>query len=94
MMLCYRLENRIAIPCGPDEATWDDRRVALWEEGPIAVSTVFLTYDHGWPGCPLLFETMVFGGPLDGRQERYGTWAEAEAGHAAMVRRVQEARDA
>lgn len=54
------------------------------------VSTVFLGLDHSWgDGEPQIFETMVFGGALDQEQERYSTWAEAEAGHAAMVARVR-----
>lgn len=55
------------------------------------VSTVFLGIDHGdgAGGPPLLFETMVFGGTLDGEQERHATWDEAERGHAAMVERVR-----
>lgn len=32
---------------------------------------------------------MVFGGPLDGEQERYSTTDEAIAGHAAMCERVR-----
>lgn len=56
----------------------------------IEVSTVFLGLNHNWgDGEPLIFETMVFGGPLDSEQERYSTWEEAEAGHASMVRRAQ-----
>ena len=59
--------------------------------GDVRVSTVFLGVDHvGWyGGPPELFETMVFGGPLDLEQERYATWDEAEAGHKAMMARVQ-----
>jgi hypothetical protein len=34
------------------------------------------------------FETMIFGGPFDGAQMRYATWAEAEEGHARIVRLV------
>ena len=52
---------------------------------------VFLGLDHSFgSGPPLLFETMVFGGPLDEEMDRYTTWDEAEAGHKAMVKRVQE----
>lgn len=61
------------------------------------VSTVFLWMDHNFgDGPPILFETMVFGPPSEERpnrlgedlyQERYATWAEAEAGHAAAVAR-------
>jgi hypothetical protein len=53
----------------------------------ILVSTVFLGLDHGWGDDedPLLFETMVFGGPNDQDCIRYTTWAEAERGHFATV---------
>jgi len=61
--------------------------------GDSDVSTVFLALDHQWgDGPPLLFETMVFGGPLDQEQERYATWEEAEAGHASMVERVNSSK--
>lgn len=49
------------------------------------VSTVFLGMDHGFSGPPVLFETMIFGGPHDQYQERYVTWEEAEAGHQHAV---------
>ena len=52
----------------------------------VMVSTVFLGLDHQFgKGPPLLFETLVFGGPRDGDQWRYSTWDEAEAGHKAVV---------
>ena len=61
----------------------------------ILVSTVFLGIDHQLPwltGQPVLFETMVFGGPPSIHQRcwRYRTWQEAEQGHArvcAVLRR-------
>ena len=69
------------------------QRVGRDELSPDAyVSTVFLGLDHAMP-CedgPLLFETMVVGGPHDGEGERYTTLAEAEAGHAAHVARCRE----
>lgn len=57
----------------------------------VIVSTVFLGLDHrrGADGPPILFETMVFGGALNGEQERYSTWEEAQTGHDAMVARVK-----
>lgn len=68
----------------------ENRRVAFDKvEDEAEVSTVFLGLDHGFGGTPLLFETMVFGGKLDGEQERYSTWDEAEASHKAMVERVR-----
>ena len=72
------------------ETADDRRRVALWEKDGVKVSTVFLGLDHQFvPGEPLIFETMVFGGEWDGEQDRYSTWAEAQAGHDAIVARVQ-----
>lgn len=68
-----------------------DRKVAKTEIDGQRISTVFLGLDHNWDaGPPAIFETMVFGGALDGEQDRYSTWEEAEAGHAAMVERVKE----
>lgn len=57
------------------------------------VSTVFLGLDHSWerhlgrPYRPVLFETMVFGGPNNETMDRYCTWDEALAGHRALVAR-------
>lgn len=67
------------------------RRVAQDMIGDVRVSTVFLGLDHNFDdeGPPLLFETMVFGGSLDEETERYATWEQAEAGHAAMIERVR-----
>lgn len=55
------------------------------------VSTVFLGLDHSFGSGPLrLFETLVFGGWLDGQMERYATKEEALVGHAAMVEKTKE----
>lgn len=83
----------------PDIQRWGEafadgerRTVARDEIGDVAVSTVFLGMDHGWgDGDPLLYETMVFGGPLDSEQDRYTSRAAAVAGHAAMLARVRAA---
>jgi hypothetical protein len=93
----YILEAREPVPC--DLLTWarwfetgENRHVAKDNVGEVLVSTVFLGIDHGFgsDGPPILFETIVFGGPLDQEQERYATWTQAEAGHAEMLRRVRE----
>src|SRR5687767_12387471 len=69
----------------------DARRVADTTIGEARVSTVFLGLDHSFGyGPPLLFETMVFGGPLDQEQERCTTWEQAEEMHKAMCARVIE----
>jgi hypothetical protein len=58
--------------------------------GDVRISTVFLGIDLSYGRGPArLFETMVFGGPLDRHQERYPTWDEAAAGHAAMLARIK-----
>lgn len=59
----------------------------------VEVSTVFLHLDHNWSGGgpPVVFETKVFGGQLDGKTDRYSTWEEAKAGHDQMVKRVKRA---
>jgi hypothetical protein len=58
----------------------------------ICVSTIFLGVDHRhWgDGPPILWETMVFGGVLDGAQERYTSLEEALVGHQEMCARVSE----
>ena len=89
----YILDGRMPVP-EPDLIRWavwyedpDDRRVAKDERDGVQVSTVFLGLDHGWgDGPPILFETMIFGGPHNKYQERYATWEEAEAGHARAVK--------
>ncbi len=59
-------------------------------EETIEVSTVFLGLCHRWSddGPPLVFETMVFGGPDDGDMFRCCTWDEALAQHNEVAERV------
>lgn len=88
----YRLDGHEAVPCDLHEwatAFKGPRHVAIYEFGDTKVSTVFLGLDHGYgDGPPVLFETMVFGGPHDGHQERASTWDEAQCMHDAVVRIV------
>ncbi len=84
-----------------DLITWakafegQNRSVALDQIGASRISTVFLGLDHrfgGDSGPPILWETMVFGGPLDEEQERCGGSREqALAMHARMLARVKAA---
>lgn len=56
------------------------------------MSTVFLGIDHAFSGgLPVLWETIVFGGPLDGEMDRYTSRADALAGHQVMCARVRAA---
>jgi hypothetical protein len=57
------------------------------------VSTVFFGHTSSDATVPYMFQTLVFGGPLNGEMWRYRTWAEAEAGHAAAVKRCKAAKD-
>jgi hypothetical protein len=59
----------------------------------IHVSTVFLGIDHRhWgDGPPILFETLIFGGPLNGQGMRYASYDDAETGHKTFVRKAREA---
>ncbi len=75
-------------------ATWfetADRHVAkVVLPNNVKVSTVFLGIDHSFSsGKPILFETMIFGGEYDRYQERYSTWAEAEAGHKQALAKAE-----
>lgn len=62
-------------------------------DSEVWVSTVFLCYDHGFSffhreGCrPVLFETMIFGGPeeIDQLQWRYSSLGEAKNGHYKIL---------
>lgn len=90
----YVLDENKKIKEVPDVLTWanefeeKNRKVAhtkINEE--VFVSTVFLGLDHNWGmGPPLVFETMIFGGPHDEYQTRYSTWDEAVAGHEIAVK--------
>lgn len=84
--------NNVCVPA--DLITWarwfednDERRiVAKSMVGDAEVSTVFLGLDHSYMRGPRqVFETMIFGGQYDGWQDRYATWDQATAGHAAAV---------
>lgn len=58
----------------------------------VVVSTIHLVLDHRvGTGLPLIFETMVLGGPLDYDGDRWSTEAEAVAGHEVWVRRARDA---
>ena len=67
-----------------------NRRVAEDFVRNSRISTVFLGLDHRLSdeGLPVLFETVIFGGKMNGELWRYRTHAEALAGHVAAVRRV------
>lgn len=70
-----------------------DRIVKQEMVGDVKVSTVFLGIDHNFSheGPPILWETMVFGGPHDQEwmDRCSGSIEQAEAMHERMVERVK-----
>lgn len=90
----YKLEGKKAVPCDNliEWAKWfetADRHLAAEDIGDSRISTVFLGIDHGFGAEVRLFETMVFGGELDGEQTRCATWAEAAHMHVEMLAKVK-----
>jgi len=63
------------------------RVVARTVIGEVCISTIFLGLDHNWEpdGPPILWETIIFGGPHDQYEDRYSTLEDAVAGHARVV---------
>jgi hypothetical protein len=96
----YYLDADHHVVEAPDINTWAkymrDRRVdytRINEE--VEVITSFVIVDHrfiGSKGPPLVFETMVFGGPLDQEQWRYSSWDDAVVGHQMAVKKVREVK--
>jgi len=75
-----------------EAAEWlenNPERKAVKQEhiGDIFISTVFLGLDHSWNSdVPVLWETMIFGGPNDQEyQERYTSYEDAVEGHKVAV---------
>lgn len=66
----------------------EERMPGMW------VSTVWLGINHNFApqGPPILFETMIFGGPFDTECWRYSTEVEAMAGHIAIVSMLKYGR--
>ncbi len=103
MTMYYILDDK-KHPVLADFATWsqwfetaqsDIARMTCYTEltDDVHVSTVFLSIDHRFDGngAPILYETMVFGGPLSDSQERYTTRQEARLGHEQWVQRARAA---
>jgi hypothetical protein len=93
-MKAYILKDRRVVPASIEE--WyrflqsPDRIVGVLTFNDVTVSTVFLGVNHGYgDGPPLVFETMVFDGPMDGYEERCSTWQEAEEIHERVCAEVR-----
>lgn len=69
------------------EFSRQDRRVLWTDLGSLGrVSTVWLGLNHAYDdGPPLIFETMIFDGPMHEYMDRYSTEEQARAGHEFAV---------
>lgn len=93
-------ENNKPVP-EPDVLTWaawlqsEDRHVGYDSIGDALVSTVFLGINSRWlgNGDPILWETMILGGPLDGYQERYCSHEDAVQGHKRALEVAERAAE-
>jgi hypothetical protein len=90
----YKLDGDTPVPVSAEEVDWSNRWHIKTTVNDFTVSTVFVPLDQGFgDGPPVLFETLIFGGPLADHFDRYCTKAEAEEGHTKWVKRVLEAKD-
>lgn len=72
----------------------EDSANPLDYEAIVTISTVWvgMNLSIGFPGPPLIFETMCFGGDYDQSCMRYATEAEAEEGHRRTVEDIRAGR--
>jgi hypothetical protein len=92
MNLCLLDENNEPVPI-EDVITWVtgcsrmDCVVGRDQIDGIIVSTVFLCLDRNYSGVggPVLWETMVFGGCMNGDMRRYRSHADAVSGHREVL---------
>ncbi len=95
-MKTYILKERQAVPASFCKwAIWfqenvESRIVAKTRIGTAEVSTVFMGLDHNFVGNgpPMIFETMVFNGSMDGECTRYSSWEQAERGHQMTIEQL------
>lgn len=83
----YALDRKVGASI--DRTAWDGG----WLEGGIEVSTIWLGVSPSGPSVkrPKIFETLVFGGPLDKHRVLTPTIEEAQEAHDEMVDAINEA---
>lgn len=87
--------NRAGRPISNEQWTTEfgkgNRTVAYTDLGALGrVSTVWLGLNHAYDdGPPIIFETMIFDGPMAEYCDRYSTEEQALAGHAFAVQALQ-----
>lgn len=90
-------DGRTPVPCADPEQwhNWffrsaEQRIVARTRLGAEEVSTVFIgtNTEADFETPPCLFETMVLGGPHDGKVSKTRTWKEAEEQHKLFCEKI------
>ena len=94
----YKLEGQtpIAVESFMEWSLWlmsAQTTVMINEVKNSIVSTRFVGIDLNPGSCnseskPMVFETLVMGGPLDGKRNFYPTWDEAIQGHLKIASQV------
>ena len=94
-MKTYILKERQAVPVGFCKwAIWfqehvESRIVAKTRIGVADVLTLFVGLHCGpESGPPLIFETMVTNGSMDGECVKYSSWEQAERGHQMTIEQL------
>jgi hypothetical protein len=67
----------------------DERHIGDDKIDDVHVSTVYVGISLGLGPPPLIFETMIFGGELEGHTWRYSSEREAREGHAHVLELVR-----
>ena len=74
------------------ESWW--RKHTVLDDDEVRVSTVWLGLNHRWgEGPPLIWETMIFGGPHSEDQWRYSTKERAFDEHERIVAALRAGED-
>lgn len=94
-MKTYILKERRVVPVGFCKwAIWfqeqvESRIVSRTRIGVADVLTVFVGLDCGsGTGPPMIFETMVTDGSMDGECTKYSSWEQAERGHQMTIEQL------
>jgi hypothetical protein len=98
--MMYRLNGRTPVKCenaGEILGTMMGgvaKKIRETKLGYTTVETVFSAMPLGLSenGSPLLFSTLVAGGPLSGESKRYAIYDDADFGHSEIVKRATKAQ--
>ncbi|MEH2032236.1 MAG: hypothetical protein V7K67_21740 [Nostoc sp.] len=69
-----------------------DTRVMVNDIYNVNISTVFvgINLDPQQSGEPMIFETLVMGGVLDGKRNHWSTWEQAMQGHLKICAQISK----